>query len=134
MQMKNVWLGVAGVLALGLAGWRFFSTDKQFKMATEFKTNGVCLVCKADNEAVFRKGENEPLKCPSCSEQAFYSWWYCNECHYRFVPDLLKDGTNTPKPNPFAKCAHCNCPSVAKFDPEFHTVKNSAPLPKWPPK
>jgi DNA-directed RNA polymerase subunit RPC12/RpoP len=133
-MQKNVWLGVVGVIALGLAGWRFFSGDKEFKLASEFRTYGVCLVCKAENEALFHKGENEPLKCPSCGERAFYSWWYCNECHYKFVPDFLKDGTSTPKPNPFAKCAHCNCQSVAKFDPEFHTPRNSVALPKWPPK
>lgn len=133
-MQKNIWLGVVAVVALSLAGWRFFSSQSGFKLASEFRTNGVCLVCKAENEAMFRKGENEPLKCPACGERAFYSLWYCNECHYKFVPDFLKDGTATPKPNPFAKCGHCNCPSVAKFDPEFQNPRSAMALPKWPPK
>ncbi|MBI5865303.1 MAG: hypothetical protein HZB38_12495 [Planctomycetes bacterium] len=130
---KNVWLGIIAVLALTAAGWVFFSQPKKFKLAGEFATTGVCLSCKADGQAVFKKGEYEPLKCPSCGDVAFYSWWYCNECGYRFVPDLMKDGSNAPKPNPFSKCAHCNCQSVAKFDPEFHAPHGDARLPKWPP-
>ena len=131
-MQKNIWLAVVAAIVLGIAAWRYFGGPKEFKIATEFRTQGVCLACKAETEASYKRGESEPLSCPTCKERAFYSWWYCNECHYKFVPDLMKDGTNAPKPNPFAKCPHCNCPSVAKFDPEFQSPKNTVPLPKWP--
>jgi Zn finger protein HypA/HybF involved in hydrogenase expression len=46
-----------------------------------------CLVCKRDATVTMEAGQRFPVKCPYCGQIAAYGLWYCNDCHYLWLPD-----------------------------------------------
>jgi DNA-directed RNA polymerase subunit RPC12/RpoP len=45
-----------------------------------------CLVCGRDATVMVEPGQRFPVKCPYCGQIAAHSLWYCNDCHYVWVP------------------------------------------------
>lgn len=132
---RNVGLSVLAVAMIAFATWRFLGSSGKVRVADQFTAKGVCLSCKQEGEALYKKGERPPYKCAACDQQAFVMWWFCNDCHYRFIPEFVKEGASPARPTAFPKCTHCNCASVSGWDTEnpAHAARGDAKLPKWPP-
>ncbi len=135
--MKNSLLGLLTVALFGVAGYlafRGFSGPKG--IVEKVESPGVCLACKQEVLASYKVGEAPPLVCSACGERAVFQWFYCYDCHRRFVPE--------PEPAPdggfgvpmYPKCYACGCQSVQQLIPNFqeHVPSGDANLPKWPPK
>lgn len=132
---RKVWLTVIVVVLFAFAGYRiFFGGTRKPQIPDEFTGYGVCLACGQEAAAVFRKEEVQPFHCQACGEDAVYLWWFCNDCGYRFVPELVREPGQPPRPTPFPYCTHCACNSVSGWDPDnpAHGPENDAKLPPWP--
>ena len=135
-NQRNVVLGVLAVAAIAYAGYRIMRGGKAQSLQTvrNFTGYGVCLNCKQEAIVTFGANELPPYHCEACGEDAFYLWWYCRECKYRFIPDLIRKPGQPPRPNPYPRCTHCGCSDVCGWDPDnpYQVPQGDAPLPKWP--
>ena len=132
---RNAWLGVIAAAVLAFAGYRvFFKSDKAFSYPDEFTATGVCLHCGQTVTFSFAAGAKPPYHCEGCGEDAVYPWWYCEDCHYRFVPEMIREPGQPPRPNPYPTCTHCGCPNVSGWDSEnpYQVPDGDAKLPPWP--
>ena len=132
---RKVWLTIISVTVLVVAGYRliFGSTGKP-KLPDTYTAYGICLACKQEATILHQKDDPQPFLCQGCGEQAVYTWWYCNDCRYRFIPELIRTPGEPPHPTPYPTCTHCSCNSVSGWDPENpdQARGHDAKLPKWP--
>ncbi|MFN0135819.1 MAG: hypothetical protein ACKVS9_06840 [Phycisphaerae bacterium] len=130
MNSKAVGLSILAIVVFGLAGWRILAGSGELKMSKTFTAQGICLSCKTEGTVEYAAKTVPPYKCASCDAESFYSFWYCMDCQYRFVPDLMKDAPRRPVPYPV--CLHCNCKTVSAWIPELMPQRGDAKLPKYP--
>ena len=133
---KKVWLSVVAVVVLGFAGYRlFFRSTEAYSYPDRFTGHGVCLACGQESTIEYPAMSQPPYECQGCGEKTVYLWWFCDDCRYRFIPDLVpgKPG-EPPKPNPYPVCTHCRCMHITSWDPDnpYQAPEGDAPLPKWP--
>ncbi len=134
-KQRNALLAAVAVVLLAVAGFRMLrSSGNAIENIRTYTGYGVCLACKQESVVSYGVNESQPLRCEACGEQAFYLWWYCNECKYRFIPDLVRKPGQPPRPNPYPRCTHCGCADVSGWDPEnpYQTPAGDAELPDWP--
>jgi len=132
---RNFWLGVVAVVLFAFAGYRvFFGGAKKVQLPDTYAGSGVCLACNEENLVVYKAKQSQPFQCEACGEQAVYLWWFCNECGYRFVPELVREPGRLPYPTPYPVCTHCNCSGITGWDRDNPNMapKGDAKLPKWP--
>ncbi|MCA9244091.1 MAG: hypothetical protein KDA32_09065 [Phycisphaerales bacterium] len=120
---KKITLIVIAVAALTFAGVRACRvTANQVTVANELVGDGFCLACRTNVQFVHPKGEEPPHKCPACNERAVYRWYYCSECHRRFIPRMEKDIEGTLRPVRPTYCAACGCENVGPYYEGFVEV------------
>ena len=134
---RNLILGILAVALLAYSGYRIFGQRRGVRtlnIPEEITQNGVCLACKQEVEVTHPLRQRPPYVCPVCGERAVYIWWYCYECHYRFIPTLEKDENGVLRPTRFPRCPHCGCTTVGEYNPEMgrQTPEADYPLPPWP--
>lgn len=134
---RNLALGTLAVVLLAYSGYRIFGQRRgvgALNIPEQITQHGVCLACKQEVEVTHPLRERPPYVCPVCGERAVYIWWYCYECHYRFIPTLEKDDQGVLRPTRFPRCPHCGCTTVGEYNPEMgrQTPEADYPLPKWP--
>ena len=132
---RKLWLGGLAVVLFAFAGYRvFFGASRKPVLPDTFTGYGVCLSCKQDAIVVYKKGENEPFTCQACGDEGVCLWWFCNDCGYRFIPELIREPGEPPRPTPYPVCTHCSCNAVSGWDPEnpLQAPEGDANLPNWP--
>lgn len=132
---RKLWLGIITVVLFAFAGYRvFFGASGKPKLPDTFTGYGVCLACGQDAIVIYKKGESAPFACEACGDQAVYLWWFCNDCGYRFIPELIRQPGEPPRPTPYPYCTHCSCNNVSGWDPEDPSQgpEGDAKLPRWP--
>jgi DNA-directed RNA polymerase subunit RPC12/RpoP len=132
---RNLWLGGIAVVLLAFAAYRVFSgTSGKPDLPDRYTGYGVCLACGQDLTVVYEKDQAQPLRCDACGEEAVYLWWFCNDCRYRFIPELIREPGQPPRPTPYPVCTHCNCTAVAGWNPDNPNMvpEGQARLPRWP--
>ncbi len=132
---KNWTLGLLAVAALAFAGWRLTRpSGADIQIPTEVLSPAVCLSCKQEVEVKRSLRDPGPYQCPACSSPTAYVWLYCQECNYRFLPNLVAKEGRLPRANPFPYCTHCGCETVAAYDPTNpeQSPAGDAPLPRIP--
>ena len=136
MQKKQLVLGIVALLAFGIAGYLVFGrSSRVVEIAKNFTEYGVCLSCKAEGQVTYPREEIAPHRCPKCGQQAFYPYYYCNDCKYRFVPALVNAGADSPPRIPLSIiCTHCRSESTSPWfaDDRAYEPAGTMPLPKWP--
>lgn len=135
--VKNALLLTLAVLALGLAGYRVFSSKPSLpKLPNQVTSNVVCANCRQECPVQHSFNDPGPFACPACGDKAAFKWLYCNVCHHRFVPRLVERDDGGWRPTPYPSCTHCGCTDVTLFDTENpdHNPEGDAELPKWPPR
>lgn len=133
--MKNTVLVVLAIAVIGLAAWRFVSAKPtRFVPADTVTGYGVCLACKSESVILRQRTELAPFKCPTCDDQAVYSWLICGECGTRFIPALVHREGEPPRPTAWPECPSCHCNTVTAYDPSSGHIerKRDAALPAWP--
>ncbi len=135
-QKRNVAIAVVAVVIIAFAGYRVLTARSggAMKFPDEFTAAGICLNCKQETTITFHPGEKPPYHCEGCGEDAVYPWWFCNDCKYRFIPELIRKPGQPPRPTPYPVCTHCGCADVSGWDPDnpYQVPQGDAPLPKWP--
>lgn len=133
---KNAVLITIAVIAVGVAVYRFTSAKPtSFRPPDTIGVDGVCLNCKQEVHVDVPAREPTPWVCPACGERAVYTWMYCGECQYRFVPNLIPGAEGYPVPPQVKTCTHCGCQKVGAYDPDstIQSPVGDAKLPKWTP-
>lgn len=131
MNGKQLGLGALALVIFALVGWRLFGGKGDSIMPRTFEGHGVCLACKTETTIQYEAKTLPPYKCPSCDQDAFYTWWYCSECQHRFIPELTNESPR--RPVRFPACTHCNCKGVSGWmDAQLMPTRGDAKLPKWP--
>ena len=132
---KRIVLTTIALLGFGGAGfvaYRNFAGAGALPATLEGK--GVCIACKQEVTAKHSALEPEPLKCPACGEKSVFKWWYCSDCHRRFVPkpELGEGGIVMLPMRP--RCSGCSCESVTYFIEDFvdQSPIGDVELPRWP--
>lgn len=128
---KNVIWGVIGAIVLIYAGYRLFSPSKdEVFIAKTFTAHGICFSCEVDQTVDYPREQRPPYNCAACgATQSVYLWWFCHDCHKRFIPALTDDVP--PVPAPFVSCTGCACRHVEQYDPEYNP---QAPVGDVPPR
>lgn len=135
---RSLVLGATAVVLLALAAYLYFSRADAGSAALpdEYTVHAVCLACRQEARISAPIRQSPPLVCPHCGERAAYSWFYCERCRKRVIPNLqpAPDG-GPPKIPMIATCRLCGSP-VGTYIPESpeHQPIGDAPLPEWPPK
>lgn len=133
---KKVLLGGAAVLIFAAAVVLYVvRRPGGADLPTKYNYWGVCLETKEDISGEAPAGTTEPYANPKTGRPTVYSWWYCNNCQWRFVPELAKDSNGIPRAPMAPRCPHCGGVSCGKWfpaDPEQAEPKGKAPLPKIP--
>jgi predicted RNA-binding Zn-ribbon protein involved in translation (DUF1610 family) len=132
---RNLWLGIIAAVVLAFAGYRLlFGGSKKVVIPDEFAGSGVCLACGEEALVVFKRGQSQPFRCEACGQEAVYLWWFCNDCGYRFIPELIREPGKLPYPTPYPVCTHCNCNNITGWDADNPNMapEGDAPLPEWP--
>jgi hypothetical protein len=132
---RNMWLIVVAVVLFAFAGYRvFFGASSKLDLPDTFTGYGVCLACREEAIVIYKRGVRGPFRCEACGEQAVYLWWFCNDCGYRFIPELIRKPGEPPRPTPYPYCTHCSCNSISGWDPEDPSQfpEGDARLPQWP--
>jgi DNA-directed RNA polymerase subunit RPC12/RpoP len=132
---RNMLLGGVAAILLAFAGYRvFFGATGKPELPDMYTSYGICLACGQEATVVHSKDQREPFHCEACGHDAVYSWWFCDDCRYRFIPELIRRPGEPPRPTPFPVCTHCNCKGVAGWDPENPNMvpEGQAKLPEWP--
>lgn len=133
--MKNYILVGVAILLLAFAAWRLTGRRSgKLNLSRPVLQPAVCLNCQQEIDVERPFGEAPPYKCPACDQRTACPWWYCYDCHWRFVPELRKteDGRVRPEGNPV--CTHCGCANVSEWYPASgtQTPMGDAPLPHLP--
>jgi hypothetical protein len=132
---RNTWLGIIAAILIAFAGYRlFFGASQRVDLPDTFTGHGVCLACEEESLIVYQKGEREPFPCEACGQRSVYAWWFCDDCRHRFVPELVRQPDEPPRPTPFPYCTRCGCRGVAGWEPDnpYMAPEGDAELPKWP--
>jgi hypothetical protein len=135
-QRRNLILGgvAAGLIVLAVILLVVIPRGKA-ELPQEKIVHGVCLACREHAQLRVPLRELEPYECPECGERAVYQWWFCFECKYRFVPNLVRPAGGGPPHVPFAPaCPNCKgnmCGAWVADDPAYQPA-GEAELPKWP--
>jgi hypothetical protein len=136
VQKKPVVLGLVAVAAFGVSAYLVFGRGSPaIEIGKSFTENGVCMSCKAESQLAYPREEIAPHRCPKCGEQAFYPYYFCNDCKYRFVPALVTGSAGTPPRMPLGvSCTHCQSSSAGPWfaDQPDYQPAGTMPLPKWP--
>lgn len=135
---KTLALGAFALAVFGVAGFLVYRhyTSGRDNSPIAFDSSGVCLACKQDVSFSHDPLELEPFKCPACGQAAVYKWMYCNECHKRFVPNLIHSAVDKNWHFPQTpSCTICRCLDVQYFVGEIggQLAVGDAELQKWPP-
>jgi hypothetical protein len=136
VQTKQLALGLVALGAFGVAAYLVFGrSNARVEIGEKFSEAGVCLSCKAEGQVSYPREEPAPHRCPKCSEHAFYPYYFCNDCKYRFVPALVAGPAGTPPHMPLGvACTHCQSGSAGPWfaDQPGYEPAGTMPLPKWP--
>jgi Zn ribbon nucleic-acid-binding protein len=136
VQKKQLVLVLVALGAFGIAAYLVFGRSAStVQIGKNFTEAGVCLSCKAEGQVSYPREEPAPHRCPKCGEQAFYPYYFCNDCKYRFVPPLVAGPAGTPPGLPLgAVCPRCQSSSVGPWfaDQPGYEPEGTMPLPKWP--
>ncbi|MFO0838226.1 MAG: hypothetical protein U1D55_06830 [Phycisphaerae bacterium] len=114
----------------------FFWTRAPRAIPREYTTSGICLACKRSTLAKHPAKATFPIRCPSCGDDAFYPWYFCYQCNYRFVPALAKIPGEPPRLPITIQCPKCRTTNVGALfalDERQANPAGDLPLPKWPP-
>lgn len=134
---RNAAVGVIAVALIAFAVYRFGRAGGAAPIPSQYTIEGVCLACKNEVRADASLNQPQPLRCPSCGQDAVYEWMYCNACKKRFVPNLARpDPQGPPRVPVVPSCSACGSTNVTAYIPEDPTQQpvGDAPLPPWPPK
>jgi hypothetical protein len=142
---QSVLIVVLVVLVAAAAAFQFWLRADDTKTLKRFDLSGVCLNCKHEvSTGTYDAFHPAPWVCPSCGKQAVYTWFYCEDCDYRFVPvpqpglQQRPDGPDVYPPPMIAHCPVCEggghpSPWYPTFVPESgHQEKGKRDLPPWP--
>ena len=135
-ERRNLMLGGAALLLLGLAAYLYFSrSGVKADFPREYTVDGMCLACQTPARVSAPLAEHEPLVCPACEARAVYGWWYCYDCNKQFIPNLVPSADGGPPRLPVVPvCTGCRSARTGAFisdDPEQEPLGKVA-LPKWP--
>ena len=132
---RKTWMGVIAVVVLALAGYRtFFASGAKVDLPDTYRCYGVCLHCGEEAVGDYKTGDPPPYVCQACGERTVLPWWFCYDCGYRFIPQLVASDDGLPHPTPYPFCTHCGCRSVTAWDADDPGLapEGDAKLPKWP--
>jgi hypothetical protein len=133
-KRKFVLLGLAAViLAAAVVLYIVRMPRPELEIGTSYTVLGVCLETKKEFEVEASFREVAPFKNPETGRATVYTWWFCNQCKYRFVP---APQAAPPHRLPIAaSCPHCqsgNTCSWGKGMPEMDAPAGDCPLPPMP--
>lgn len=134
--MKNLILGAAAVVILGLALLLYLWRTPDKSQFTEFVAPGVDLETGQEVRVTYKLGERAPFLNPATGKRTVYPWYFCEDCQKRFVPELVPspDG-GPPRLPPIPTCPLCGGSRAGVWMPDYpdHAQpKGDAPLPKLP--
>jgi hypothetical protein len=134
---KNMVLGAAAVVLLAAAAALVFTRggSARAKYPTGYVVQGVDLETKADVTIHASNKETAPYVNPATGKRTVYPWFFCEECKWRFVPDLVpRPGGGPPKLPMIAACPKCGRSGTPWMpeDPEQAHPAGDAPLPAMP--
>ncbi len=137
MDRKQTILGAAALIILIVAGLLYYrrSSAGQAAIPSSVQVRAVCLACRKPASLTAATRAPAPHKCPNCSAEAAYPFYYCRACALRFVPPLVRRSSEDPPRLPVAPtCPKCGSQDVHSFNPEFDGGEDSAlaDLPTWP--
>jgi hypothetical protein len=134
--MKNIILGAAAVVILGLAVFLYFWRSPGPSQFNEFVTPAVDLETGQELRVTYKLGERAPFVNPATGKRTVYPWYFCQDCRKRFVPDLVPSADGGPPRLPAIPicplCGGSRTGGWMREDPDQAEPAGDAPLPKLP--
>jgi len=136
-KIKNLLLGAAALVMLGVAGYLFITRGSaEAEFPTHYTVQAVCLETKDEFPITSQVTDRPPFKNPKTGRLTLYPWYFCNKCQYRFVPELTRfPNDNLPRLPVIPTCPNCGSQSAGSWvpsDPQQAKPAGTAALPALP--
>lgn len=132
-NLRNMLVGAAVVVVLGLGVYWFVSPRKTATNTQQYHWTGACLACKEHVSGDQDAGSSFPAECPKCKEKAAFAWYFCIKCKTRFIPMPARDEVNRPIAPYDPICISCRSNNVMLWNDQIpeHAAAKDAALPAF---